>query len=243
MKKNRTFKCKYCNRKFDSEQALASHLRVHKKKKERVKVKREDDDPPEDDPNPTPQPVQPQPIQQPQPIPPPQQYQYAPPQPQDYPYQYQQQYYQPQQVQAQQPAEQSDKKYNPIEILFTLLSTPAIAEAIKTLLNRQSSSGGEDPIKEMAVKQMLDAWKFEYELGKRYSETPIETMKILLEGIKGKKRVILLPMPIQREDNEKEKLMLVELAKKLDKLEKLLDELNKEEEDGEFVNVGEGELL
>ena len=228
MKKKKKFKCKYCGRIFDSEQALASHLRVHKKRKAKVKS---EDDPPNDPPK-LQQLAQPQPQLLTQPVP----QQYIP------------QYVQ-QQVQAQ-----NNKSYGPIEILFALLSTPTFQAIAEWLQNKGNNREGDDPLRQLAFQQMIDAWRFMHELGKRYSETPIEMMKIAWQNITtGKKRVIMLPVPIPIQDDEKEKLILVQLAKKLEKLdklekleditEKLKELLDEEEEDGEFVSVGDGELL
>ena len=245
MKKKEVFRCKYCGRRFDSEQALASHLRVHKKKKEKARAKKEDDDPPQMPSQPQNENIQPQPqllaqpqqYQQPQPVP-----QYVPPSPNDYFFPNQPRVIQNQQVQAQ--PQQSGKKYDWVDILIGLLSTPTVQGIFEVLQNRNSNSGGgEDLISKLAYQQMIEAWKEEYERGKRYYDTQLEMMKIAWQkytDVMKRKKHIIIPIPREENDEKEKKLIsaLVELKKKLDnvtdKFNELLDE-EEEEEDGEFV--------
>ena len=90
---------------------------------------------------------------------------------------------QPQQPPQQQPQQeqQNTKKYDPIEILFGLLSTPTVAEAVKMYLAKNSSSNeGEDPIKQLAFQQMIEAWKEEHERARKAFETQEEMLKQMM---------------------------------------------------------------
>ena len=240
------FRCKYCNRKFDSEQALASHLRVHKKRKAKAKSEREDD-PPKPQPqneNIQPQPqllAQPQQYQQPQPVP-----QYVPPQQQYY---YQQ--VQPQQQLAEQPQR---KKYDPFEVILGFLSTPTAQAIVEALQNRKSNSGGgEDLIKEIAFKQMIEAWMNEHQFAREHAKNLDEIMKeFMLQFAKRitrtKKNLVVQP-PTEERDIEIMKILLNTLSQLNEKLKKI-EEVDGEFDfsktqpiNGEFINVGEGEFL
>jgi len=149
--------------------------------------------------------------------------------------------------QTQQPEQQQNtKKYDPIEILFGLLSTPTVAEAVKMYLAKNSSNDGEDPIKKIAFEQMLQAWQEEHERARKAFETQEEMLKQMMaafslnstksyakgleeyyKGI-GKVRAQKDSQKLLQEEEEEQQppadpllQVLIEMNQKLQKLDKL----------------------
>lgn len=88
----------------------------------------------------------------------------------------------PQQIQStQQQTQSSTSKYDPIAIILGLLSTPVVADLVRSLLNRQSNTSNEnDPIRDMAIKQMIDSWKELHERARRSLQLQEELMKQMM---------------------------------------------------------------